>query len=99
VIVNIDAHKGGGVKRERTSPGKKRVNNNAIKPKIVDPPSLVWKALTPGKNLSYPLPWIFNLCASMIVGRDTISLIIQKLFNFLLQIIIMLDLLKKYFFM
>ena len=44
---------------------KKLVDKGAIKPKIRDPPpcNFIWNALTPrnfGKNLSYPLLWIFN---------------------------------------
>ncbi len=40
---------------------------NAIKAKIRDPWQFFRKALTPpDKNLSYPLPWIFNTCVSMV---------------------------------
>jgi hypothetical protein len=47
------------------------VNKNAIKPKIGGPPrEFFLKALTPlgilAKNIRYHLPWIFNLCASML---------------------------------
>ena len=38
---------------------KKLVNKNEIKPKIGNP------HVNFGKNLSYPLPWIFNPCASI----------------------------------
>jgi hypothetical protein len=46
------------------------VNKNAIKPQIGGPPRQFFlKALTPlgilAKNIRYPLPWIFNPCASM----------------------------------
>jgi hypothetical protein len=51
---------------------EKLVNKNAIKvkPKIAGPPRQFFlKPLTPprnfGKNIPYPLPWIFNPCASM----------------------------------
>ncbi len=46
---------------------KKLANKNATKPKIGDTPGdFVGKALTPlNKNMSYPLPWILNTCASM----------------------------------
>jgi len=58
----IDAHRGEGVETAHPKANfQKRVNKNGIKakffPKSLDPP---------GKNLSYPLPWIFNPCASMI---------------------------------
>ncbi len=49
---------------------EKLVNKNAIKRKIGGLPwQFFLKPLTPprnfGKNIPYPLPWIFNQCASM----------------------------------
>jgi hypothetical protein len=49
---------------------KTLVNKNAIKPKIRGPPLAIFpESLNPprdfGKNFRYPLPWIFNPCASM----------------------------------
>jgi hypothetical protein len=76
-VILIDTHR--GVRRERglqyrTSRQifKKLVDKSAIKPNIGDPPpcNFIWKALTPrnfGKNLSYPLLWIFNPRASMVI--------------------------------
>jgi hypothetical protein len=51
---------------------KKLVNKNAIKPKIGGPPQAIFpESLDPprnfGKNIRYPLPWIFNPCASMLM--------------------------------
>jgi hypothetical protein len=56
---------------------EKLVNKNAIKPKIGGPPQAIFpESLDPprnfGKNIPYPLPWIFNPCASM----TTMSIII-----------------------
>ncbi len=55
---------------------KSLVNKNAIKPKVEDPSgNFVWKALTfplPrdfGQNLSYPVSWIFQPCASMVLSK------------------------------
>jgi hypothetical protein len=47
------------------------VNKNAITLEIGEPPTQFFlKALTPqgilAKNIRYPLPWIFNPCASMV---------------------------------
>jgi hypothetical protein len=49
---------------------KTLINKNAINPKIGGPPRQFFlKALTPlgilATNNRYPLPWIFNPCASM----------------------------------
>jgi hypothetical protein len=50
---------------------EKLVNKNAIKRKIGGPPLAIFpETLDPpprnfGKNIPYPLPWIFNPCASM----------------------------------
>jgi hypothetical protein len=52
---------------------KTLVNNNAIKPEIGGPPQAIFpESLDPpaplgilAKNIRYPLPWVFNLCASM----------------------------------
>ncbi len=78
--MTIDAHRGGGGKGGRgvwnsTPPRQifeKLVNKNAIKRKIGGPPwQFLLNPLTPprnfGKNIPYPLPWIFNPCASMFV--------------------------------
>jgi hypothetical protein len=51
---------------------EKLVNENAIKRKIGGPPLAIFpETLDPprnfGKNIPYPLPWIFNPCASMFV--------------------------------
>jgi hypothetical protein len=66
---------GGGVRVEEgyNIGPKKLANKNVIKPKIWNPHgNFVLKALTLsppprdfGKNLSFPLPWIFNPCASI----------------------------------
>ena len=47
---------------------KRLVNKNAIKPKIAGPRWQIFpESLDPsGKNLSYPLPWIFNQCAYLV---------------------------------
>jgi hypothetical protein len=52
---------------------EKLVNKNAIKRKIGGPPLAIFpETLDPppprnfGKNIPYPLPWIFNPCASML---------------------------------
>jgi hypothetical protein len=46
---------------------KRLFNKNAIKPKIGGPLAFFPESLDPprdvAKNLSYPLPWIFNPCA------------------------------------
>jgi hypothetical protein len=63
--------KGEGKYRTPHANFKTLVNKIAIKPEIGEPPgSFSWKPFPPpprdfGKNLSYPLPWIFNPCASM----------------------------------
>jgi hypothetical protein len=46
---------------------KTLVSKNAIKPEIGPPPPAIFpESLDPlGKNFSYPLPWIFNLCVSL----------------------------------
>jgi hypothetical protein len=49
---------------------KTLVNKNAIKPEIGGPPQAICpETLDPlgilAKNIRYPLPWIFNPCASM----------------------------------
>jgi hypothetical protein len=50
---------------------EKLVNKNAIKPKIGGPPQATFPETLDhplrnfGKNIPYPLPWIFNPCASM----------------------------------
>jgi hypothetical protein len=51
---------------------EKLVNKNAIKRKIGVPPLAIFpETLAPpprnfGRNIPYPLPWIFNPCASMV---------------------------------
>jgi hypothetical protein len=50
---------------------EKLVNKNAIKRNIGGPPLAIFpETLDPprnfGKNIPYPLPWIFNQCASMV---------------------------------
>jgi hypothetical protein len=72
----IDAHRGevGGGGRVNIIPpsGKfqNTFNKNAIKPKIGGPTQAIFPgSLDPlgilAKNIRYPLPWIFNPCASM----------------------------------
>jgi hypothetical protein len=56
---------------------EKLVKENAIKRKIGVPPLAIFpETLDPpprnfGKNIPYPLPWIFNPCASMNQRRPT----------------------------
>jgi hypothetical protein len=75
LVSAIDAHEGlrgegGKQSTPHQSNFKRRVHKTAIKSKIVDPLAIFVRiSLTPrdfGKNLSYPVPWIFNLCASMV---------------------------------
>ena len=67
----VDAHRGGMKQHPPRQIFEKLVNKNAIKCKIGGPPwQFFLKPLTPprnfDKNIPYPLPWIFNPCASMI---------------------------------
>jgi hypothetical protein len=73
--LSTDAHR--GVRGVRQHPPRqifeKLVNKNAIKPKIGGPPQAIFpESLDPprnfGKNIPYPLPWIFNPCASIVVN-------------------------------
>jgi hypothetical protein len=70
-VLYIDAHRGRGYnigpQREIFKKNLFKKNKNKTQNRgppwqfcleILDPPS---------KNLSYPLPWIFNLCASMVL--------------------------------
>jgi hypothetical protein len=55
---------------------KTLVTKNAMKPEIGGPPHAIFPvSLDPlgilAKNIRYPLPWIFNRCASML-GTDKI---------------------------
>ena len=57
---------------------EKLVNKNAIKRKIGGPPLAIFpETLDPprnfGKNIPYPLPWIFNPCASMFVFASDLT--------------------------
>jgi hypothetical protein len=69
---------------------EKLVNKNAIKPKIGGPPQAIFpESLDPpprnfGKNIPYPLPWIFNPCASMVSSRRSS----RKLFEALLPTVV-----------
>jgi hypothetical protein len=68
-----------GVRGDETAPPRqifeKIRNKNAIKAKIGGPPQEIFpESLDPpprnfGKNIRYPLPWIFNPCASMTVDN------------------------------
>jgi hypothetical protein len=76
----MNAHRGVGVgKGGQTEPPdklKKLGNKNANKTqnrRPPPPPAIFLESLDPppprefGKNFSYPLPWIFNPCASMMI--------------------------------
>jgi hypothetical protein len=73
----VDAHRGlGGGKAGRVNIGPPRripkdLLINAIKLNIGTPLAIFPESLDPpryfGKNLSYPLPWIFKPCASMLI--------------------------------
>jgi hypothetical protein len=65
---------GKGVKQQPTRKFfKKLVNKNTIKAKIIIPESLDPTCI----NLSYPLPWIFNPCASLTLSSIVYSSIVK----------------------
>jgi hypothetical protein len=62
--------KGCNIEPRRQIKKKQLSTKNSIKPEIGGPPGNFSKSLEPpGKNMSYPLPWIFNPCASKPVVR------------------------------